>query len=393
VKRLVVIVGAAALLAGCGGGGSDESTSGDQAGSGTTRVEVIRSIGKPGAFDPARIYKAEASGVVTVLSVFGGGGDGSLDGSDRGAPRGLGTGFVVSPNGDIVTNAHVVTDGEGSSLRKAPEVYVQFEDGNQVPAKIVGVDPNADVALLRVSPRGLRLRVLPLGSSSELQVGSPVAAIGSPFGEPQSLSVGVISATDRSITSLTGFDISGAIQTDAAINHGNSGGPLVDANGRVVGINSQIRSTGGGGEGVGFAVPVDTVKRSLTQLRDKGEASYAYVGVSTVPVYPQLGKHFHLGTTSGAWIQALVGDGPAAKAGLRAGTGEVRFQAQRFATGGDVIVAVAGRPIREPEDVSTALAPLRPGQRVKISYVRDGRERSVEVQLADRPSGASIAQP
>jgi S1-C subfamily serine protease len=345
----------------------------DQRGAGPTRVEVIRSIGKPGAFDPARIYKAEAAGVVTVLSV----------------PRGLGTGFVVSGKGEVLTNAHVVMEGRS----KAGEVYVQFEDGNQVPARIVGVDPNADVALLRVDPRGLRLRVLPLGSSHEVQVGAPVAAIGSPFGEPQSLSVGVISATGRSITSLTGFDIAGAIQTDAAINHGNSGGPLVNARGEVVGINSQIRSTGGGGEGVGFAVPVDTVKRSLEQLRHDGKASYAYVGVSTVAVYPQLGRRFGLGTSHGAWIQALASGGPAARAGLRGGGAETRFQAQRFATGGDVIVAVGGHRIVTPQDVSAALAALHPGERARVDYLRDGRRRSVELTLGNRPAGRSQLRP
>ena len=158
-----------------------------------------------------------------------------------------------------------MTTGQGDGLKRAKEVYVQFADGNQVDATIVGVDPDSDVALLRIDPAGLTLRPLPLGSSGALKVGAPVVAIGSPYGEPQSLSVGVISGLDRSIDSLTGFSIDGAIQTDAAINRGNSGGPLVDARGRVLGINSQIRSTGGGGEGVGFAVPVDTVRRALTR--------------------------------------------------------------------------------------------------------------------------------
>jgi S1-C subfamily serine protease len=379
----VAALGAAALAAGgCGGGGGGGDTgAADQQGSGPTRVEVIKSIGRPGGFDPARIYKAEAAGVVTVTAVY-----------DAGGARALGTGFVISRNGEIATNAHVVSLGRGA--HRADEVYAQFEDGNQVPARIVGTDPNADVALLKVNPTGLRLRVLPFGDSHAVRVGAPVAAIGSPFDEPQSLSVGVISATDRDIPALTGFDISGALQTDAAINHGNSGGPLVNARGQVVGINSQIRSTGGGGEGVGFAVPAAAARRSLDQLRRHGKASYAYLGVSTVPVYPQLGRHFGLSTSTGAWIQAVEDGGPAKDAGLKGGTGATRFQAERFTTGGDVIVAVAGHEIRAPQDVATALSPLRPGQRVRLEYLRDGRRGSVELTLASRPAnGSSLLRP
>ena len=161
MKKVAVFLGAAALAAGGCGGGDDDNNGADQSGAGPTRVEVIRSIGKPGAFDPSRIYKAEAAGVVTVTSIFG-------------DAKGVGTGFVVSRNGEVATNAHVVTDGPGAG-RRADVVYVQFADGNQVPAKIVGTDPNADVALLRVAPKGLSLRVLPLGSSNDLKVGAPVA--------------------------------------------------------------------------------------------------------------------------------------------------------------------------------------------------------------------------
>ena len=163
-------------------------------------------------------------------------------------------------------------------------MFVQFADHNQVPATILGADPFSDVALIRVDPAGLTLRPLPLGSNASIAVGSPVAAIGSPFGEQESLSVGVVSGLDRTIDSLTNFQISGAIQTDAAINRGNSGGPLVNARGEVVGINSQIQSTSGGGEGVGFAVPINLVKRSVDQLRTGGSArSEAVPSFSTWP--------------------------------------------------------------------------------------------------------------
>ena len=181
--------------------------------------------------------------------------------------EGVGSGFVVSPSGEIATNAHVVTSGTGAAIRPAGEVFVGFADHNQVPARIVGFDPFTDVALLKIDPAALHLHPLELGSSRDLRVGAPVVAIGSPFGEDRSLSAGIISATGRSIQSLTGFATTGAIQTDAAVNQGNSGGPLLDADGRVVGINSQIESPSGAGSGVGFAVPVDAVRRSLHQLR------------------------------------------------------------------------------------------------------------------------------
>ena len=163
-----------------------------------------------------------------------------------------------------------------------------------------------------------------------------MAAIGSPFGEEQSLSVGVVSALNRSIDSLTGFQINDAIQTDAAINRGNSGGPLLDAHGRVLGINSQIRSSSGSGSGVGFAVSVNTIKRSVEQLRAHGKVDYAFLGVSTQDVYPQLGEHFHLGVARGAWVHDVSGGGPADKAGIRGGSGRpVRFQAEPYQPGGD----------------------------------------------------------
>src|SRR5205823_1250952 len=180
--------------------------------------------------------------------------------------------------------------------------------------------------------------------NASLAVGSPVAAIGSPFGEQESLSVGVVSGLDRTIDSLTNFQISGAIQTDAAINRGNSGGPLVNARGEVIGINSQIQSTGGGGEGVGFAVPIDTVKRSLSQLRTKGTAAYAYLGVQSQDLYPQLARRLGVGVLQGALVAKVESNSPAASAGITAGKGKIEFQgAKSIPSGGDVIAKVDGR--------------------------------------------------
>jgi S1-C subfamily serine protease len=373
---------AAAVLAGCGGGGDDEADTPTQ----TTRVEVLQDAPAPSGgvrFDPAGIYRRESPGVVTIVS-------GGLNGN-AGGGSGLGSGFVISAGGEVATNAHVVTSGEGAAIRKADEVYVRFQDGNQVSAEIVGFDPFTDVALLKIDPKGLTLRPLPLGSAGDLVVGSPVAAIGSPFGEEQSLSVGVISALDRSIQSLTGFATTGAIQTDAAINQDNSGGPMLDARGRVLGINAQIQTTTGEGSGVGFAVSVDTVKRSLRQLRANGEVRYAYFGVATTPVYPQLADEFDLAADDGAWLQQVTPGGPADDAGLRGGERQERFQDRAFQVGGDVIVTVAGRRLRDDSDLSEVISTLRPGQRVRVEIVRDGDRRTVQVRLGERPLDAPRA--
>jgi len=361
------------------GCGTDSSNSRSSDSSKTTEVEIVeKNIGTKG-FNPTAIYRREAPGVVTVISDFNAG---QKDSDDQ---RGLGSGFVVSAKGEIATNAHVVTTGEGRSLKRAKEVYVEFSDSNKVSAEIVGVDPDTDIALLQVKGSGLKLRPLPLGNNRSLAVGEPVAAIGSPFGEAQSLSTGVISALGRSIESLTGFAISDAVQTDAAINHGNSGGPLVDAQGRVIGVNSQIRSTSGGGEGVGFAVPVDTVKSSLRQLRKTGKANYAYLGVSTVPVYPQLADKFDLPVSEGAWIQAVQDSSPAKKAGLRAGKKSKRFQISSYRVGGDIITKIGQTPIESGADLSRAVAKYRPADRVKIEFYRDGELKTVSVKLVARP--------
>ena len=387
VRMLVLAALVALVVGGCGGSGDDGGSAqgaGDEGAATsvdrTTTVEVVRGSGGDDDFDPARIYDRDAPGVDTVFSVLPG--ESGLAGSDG---EGLGSGFVLNERGEVATNAHVVTSGEGRSITKANEVYVAFADGNRVAARIVGYDANADVALLRIDPAGLTLRPLRLGTARDLRVGSPVAAIGSPFGEPQSLSVGVVSATDRSIKSLTGFEIAGAIQTDAAINRGNSGGPLVNARGDVLGINSQIQSTSGGGEGVGYAVPVDTVRRTLAALREDGTVDYAYLGVATTRIYPQLARHFRLPVTSGAWIQEVVPGGPADKAGMRAGNDERRFQARDVIVGGDIVTAVNGKKLVDEAALGVALLEFEPGQRITLRVYRDGKARDVRVRLGVRP--------
>jgi S1-C subfamily serine protease len=389
ISRVLAACGVATLLslAATGCGDDDEAAVTTTAAGEGGRERVIVEASN-GAFNPQVVYDKAAPGVVTVLSVFGGGG-GSILGGGGGA--GQGSGFVVGDNGEIVTNAHVVTDAEAggaAEIDEAREVYVELADRNRIPADVVGFDPFADVALLKIDPDGLDLVPVELGSSDEIEVGQPVAAIGSPFGEEQSLSVGVISATDRSIDSLTDFTIDGAIQTDASINPGNSGGPLLDAEGRVLGINQQIRTASGADEGVGFAVPVDAVSRSLDQLRDDAEADYAFLGVTTQALYPQLAERLEIDAPTGALVAEVVPDGPADEAGIEAGDQDLRFQGQEVTGGGDVIVSVDGQEVIAESDLAEAVSGHGPGDAVVIEVLRDGETEELEVELGERPEQA-----
>jgi len=371
-------------LAACGG---DDPTSATAT---TTKTTTSADPGKlPSAsgsdFDPQRIYAEAAPSVVTILSVVG-----DPDGPD---PRaGQGSGFVISDDGEIVTNAHVVTDateaGGEQPINEADDVYVEFGDRNQVPAKIVGTDLNADVALIEVDPDGLELKPIALGDSDSVQVGAPVAAIGSPFGQEQSMSVGIVSATDRAIDSLTQFKIDGAIQTDTSINPGNSGGPLIGADGKVIGIDQQINTTSGGNEGVGFAVPINLVKRSIDQLRENGKVEYAYIGVESIPLYPQLAEKLGVDAPTGSLISRVIKGGPADDAGLRGKSGgeTITFQGRPdIATGGDVIVAVDGEKLEAENDLARLIALKNPGDTVTLEIIRDGEKMDVDVTLGARP--------
>ncbi len=388
MKRALIVTcfAAALIVSGCGGNSEPTDTTGSDGPTRTvekTRVQVIEGLGKNG-FNPAAIYDKLGDGVVTVVSLFGTAKDlADLKGNGQ---AGQGSGFVLDDEGFIATNAHVVTNGTGKDIKRAKEVYVQFADGNEVRARVVGFDPNADVALLKVGPKGLDLVPLTLGKDSDARVGESVLAIGSPFGEPQSLSVGVVSALGRTIKALTDFSISDAIQTDAAINKGNSGGPLLDAKGDVIGINSQIESSSGGGEGVGFAVSVDNIKRSLAQLRADGKARYGYIGLSTQRLYPQLAKKLKLPVEQGALVAEVVDDGPAAKAGIKGGDKEIRFQASLIRPGGDVVTAVNGKKVTRADDFSSQISRLKPGRKVKLTIYRDGKKREIEVTLGERPA-------
>jgi 2-alkenal reductase len=337
------------------------------------------------AFDAARIYAERATGVVTVYAYFG---DASA-GDD--APASQGSGFVVSPEGYVLTNSHVITSaGEAPSedVRPANQVFVRFSDGDRVVGEIVGWDIFDDVGVVKVDPTEHALRPVPLGNSSSVVVGEPVAAIGTPFGKENSLAVGVVSATNRSIESLTSsYDLPGAIQTDAPINKGNSGGPLFDARGRVIGINAQIRSQSGNGEGVGFAVPINAARRSLKQLIDTGRVTYSYVGVRAEDLTPSIAREFGDAVERGAVIAEVSADGPGARAGLRGAKQERFFRGESVSRGGDIVVAIEGLPVRSADDLVRIIAErFRPGQRVVFSVIRGRERQDVRVVLGARPT-------
>jgi len=345
---------------------------------------AVRTVARPvtggSGFSPARIFARRSPGVVTVFTYSGGVGA-------------QGSGFVVSRDGTILTNAHVITNageaGPGAAVRPAASVFVEFPDRDRVPATIVGWDVYDDVGVVRVSPSAHALVPLPLGRSSEVVVGEPVAAIGSPLGNVDSLAVGVVSAVGRSIAALTAprFQLIDAIQIDAPIAHGSSGGPLLDAAGTVIGINAQVRSDSGGPAGIGFAVPIDAARRSLKELLAGRTVEYAYAGVQTQDLTPALARRLGLGGRRGALITEVTAGGPAARAGLRGGSKELQFQGETVVTGGDVVLAVGGSPVAGADDlVRIVTNRLRPRQTVVFSILRDGRRRSVAVKLATRPA-------
>jgi len=302
-------------------------------------------------------------------------------------PRGgtaTGSAFVIDDEGHLMTNAHVVENAE------SVEVKLGGEDGETLDAKVLGSDPSTDVALLEVTPPEGGLQALELADSEGVSVGDPAVAIGNPFGLDNTATAGIVSGIQREINAPNGFTISDAIQTDAPINPGNSGGPLLDAAGRVVGINSQIESAGGQGNvGIGFAVPINTAKDVADQILDDGEVEHAFLGITGADITPEIADVLNLSDEHGALVQDVVPDGPAAEAGIEGGSAEVTIGGQPLTAGGDVIVAVEGEDVSGMDDVIAAVNQLQPGDEVELSLSRKGEERDVTVELGDRPANAT----
>jgi putative serine protease PepD len=361
-RRPFVIAGLiAALGLGAGAGAAAYAVLADDSGTVVRQVTVTDS--EPAATGEAlaisEIYRRSHKAVVEITASAG----------QFGAGPAQGSGFVFDENGHIVTNQHVV---EGSSL-----INVRFWDGSTRAARLVGTDPSTDLAVIRVDAPASFLEPLRLGNSAAVEVGDGVVAMGSPFGIEGSVTSGIVSALHRQMTAPNNFTINDSIQTDAAINHGNSGGPLLDAQGRVIGVNAQIESESGGSDGVGFAIPSNTVRSIVSQLIETGEAEHAYLGVGL------------LAAPDGAAIEEVFDGSPADRAGLRAATGTDTVEGQQVPTGGDVIVEFDGQRITSPAELQSAVDSKQPGDEVTITVLRNGNERRVEITLGTRPERPS----
>src|SRR2546421_2440234 len=292
--------------------------------------------------------------------------------------EGAGSGFLIDPRGYILTNFHVV---EG-----AQSIEVVLGDQSRYPAKFIGADQRNDVALVKIDPKGKHLAALSLGDSTSLQVGQKVLAIGNPFGFQSTLTTGVVSALGRTVqTSQTTF-IDEAIQTDAAINRGNSGGPLINSHGEVIGINSAIYTPSGTTAGIGFAIPINSAKRIAHDLMTEGRVHQAFLGIRTMPVAGSLAEALDLPAQEGLLVETASQGGPAAAAGIRGGDRVVRAGMQRIAIGGDLIVAVDGQKVASPFDLDIMLNRKRPGDTITLTIFRGGKKMDIPVKLGERPS-------
>jgi S1-C subfamily serine protease len=333
-----------------------------------------------------QIYRRDGQGVAFISSDLKPEGSSSLSpfGEESGGGgTATGSGILIDTEGHIVTNNHVVENAD------RVEVKLGSSDKTYA-AEVVGTDPATDVALLKVNAPAGSLHPLSLGDSAKVEVGEPVVAIGNPFGLDRTVTAGIVSAIQRQIQAPNGFSISHVIQTDAAINPGNSGGPLIDSEGRVIGINSQIQ-TGGSGDGnvgIGFAVPIDTAREVVQQIEQHGEVKHAYLGISGGSITPQLAKALKLPEEEGVLVNEVVKGGPADQAGLKGGDTSATIEGASFRLGGDVITEVDGKKISGMEEVINAVNAASAGEKMELTVDRDGHRKTITVTLGVRPASA-----
>ena len=385
MSRSILVIVLTATVAGAIAGGIVGATfdNGDAATTAATTTVEAPAVAAPSAprrgLSAEQIYRNDAPGVVVITDTqtqvipptfFAPGGKQQV-----GA---LGSGFVIDKQGDILTNDHVV--------QGATSIRVGFSGGASAKAAIVGTDPSSDLAVIRVKAGASALHPLSFGDVAGMQVGDPVYAIGNPFGLDRTMTAGIVSATGRDIESPNGLTIPDAIQTDAPINHGNSGGPLIDRFGRVVGVNAQIQGgTVNANVGVGFAISAATAKSVAEQLIQNGHAKHAYLGVQVMTIDPSLAGVMRGLPSQGVAIARVVKDGPAAKAGLTGATRQVTVNGVSVPLGGDTIVALDGKSLTSSTQLADAVARHKPGDRLKLEVVRGGAKRTVEVTLGNAP--------
>jgi len=336
---------------------------------GTTVNQIYKADGDGVAFISSEVAATESQG----LSPFG-------EPESEGGGTATGSGFVIDDEGHVLTNNHVV---EG-----ATKIRVKLGDSEiSHDAEVIGADPATDVALLKVDAPADQLHPLTLGSSSAMEVGDPVVAIGNPFGLDRTVTSGIVSALQRQIQAPNGFSIDNVIQTDAAINPGNSGGPLINGAGEVIGINSQIQTggTSGGNVGIGFAVPIDTVKAEIEQLKETGEVEHAYLGISGATITPELAQAINLPVKQGVLVQEVVKDGPADKAGVEGGDTTGTIEGIEVNLGGDIITEIDGKKIKTMDEVVALVGESETGDELELTLLHDGDTKTATVTLADRP--------
>jgi S1-C subfamily serine protease len=390
MRRLAAVIVGAVLVGGLGGAVIALALGGSSSQPAPRRPEttLVASTLPPPAptangLAPETIYKRTAPGVVVISAT-----QTEQVPATFFRPAGSqkvqvgGSGFVVDRAGDIVTNDHVV--------QSATDVRVGFSGGATYPAKVIGVDPSTDLAVIRVDAPASALHPLVLADSAKVEVGDTVFAIGNPFGLDRTMTAGIVSATGRDIQAPNGLGIPNAIQTDAPINHGNSGGPLLDTLGRVVGVNDQIESGGAvdANVGVGFAVASNTAKTIVPGLLAHGHVAHAWLGVEVAPIDPAVARAVRGIPDQGVLVVRVVAGSPAAQAGLRAGTQPVTVNGESALVGGDAILALDGTPVRRPDQLADAVGAHKPGDELRLRVTRGGAERTVTVTLGNAPGSS-----
>jgi S1-C subfamily serine protease len=381
---VVAVLGLIAIAAGLVNSGGDSTTT-----VATQLAAPIEAKAEKGDGNVVnQIYKTDGNGVAFIES--------QLEAQETASPfnpfgepeqesggTATGSGFVIDGEGHILTNNHVIEGAEKVTVKLG-------ESEKTYTAKVVGADPGTDIALLKVNAPTKELHPLALGNSSDVEVGDPVVAIGNPFGLDRTVTSGIVSALQRQIQAPNGFSINHVIQTDAAINPGNSGGPLIDAQGEVIGINSQI-ATGGGGNGnvgIGFAIPIDTVRSEIHQLETSGEVEHPFLGIEGGSVTPELAKALNLPVEEGVLVQRVDKGGPADEAGLQGGHTTATINGAEIRLGGDIITAVNGKRIATMEELIEKIGESKPGDELELSILRDGQEKTATVTVGTQPKKA-----